>query len=103
MPTGQFVMLPVAPEIFDRVELWRVGGQVFQCDLSFEKLDELGYPPPCIVGTSYADHKCRCALVTGNKIADDRYRLTISYTHICKAKARWFARNRRRQLMRPLG
>ena len=28
------------------------------------------------------------ALVTGNKIADDRYRLTISYTHICKARPR---------------
>jgi hypothetical protein len=40
---GQFVMLLVAPQVFDWVELGCVGGQVRQYDLSFQKLDELGY------------------------------------------------------------
>ena len=45
---GQFVMLPVAPEVFDWIQLRRVSGQVLQYNVSFQRLDELRGQPGVI-------------------------------------------------------
>ena len=42
---GQFVMLPMRPEVFDRVELGCIGWQVLQVDGALLALDILAHQP----------------------------------------------------------
>jgi len=42
---GQFVMLPMRPEVFDWVQLGRIGWQEFQVDGTLLALDILAHQP----------------------------------------------------------
>jgi hypothetical protein len=40
---GHFVVLPVAPEIFDRIEFGSVGRQIFQVDSASSRAEKIGH------------------------------------------------------------
>ena len=54
---GQFVLLGVAPDVFDRIEFGRVGWQVFQMDLSVCARHEVAHRSAAMNGQAVPDNQ----------------------------------------------
>ena len=47
---AQFMMLPVSPEVFDGIELWRIRGQPLQDRVSMRLANEVVHPSAPMTG-----------------------------------------------------
>src|SRR5882672_1716219 len=67
---GQLALLHVAPDVLDRVEFWRVGGQSFQDEVPVERFDVVFDDPTAVRRQAVPDDQQLAANLLGQRLQE---------------------------------